>query len=182
MLVPTIVTSRLELVSISPSFLEALLAGRPFIAEGIGRLSLPRGWPDEHDERLLQVRLQDMRDDPDTQLWLLRAMVIRRDRLRPMVGHIGFHGSPKDGSLELGYTVMPQYRRQGYAREAALGMMDWAAREHAVNRFLVSISPDNEPSLALADKMGFKRIGEQIDPEDGLEYVCELNYTPEGER
>ncbi len=182
MLVPTTVTSRLELVSISPSFLEALLAGRPFIAEGIARLSLPRGWPDEHDERFLHVRLQDMRDDPDTQRWLVRAMVIRRDPLRPMIGHVGFHGPPKDGALELGYTVMPQYRRQGYAREAALGMMDWAAREHAINRFLVSISPDNEPSLALAEKMGFQRIGEQMDPEDGLEYVFELNYTPEGER
>ena len=181
MLVPAIVTSRLELVSMSPSFLEALLAGRPFIAEGIARLALPRGWPDEHDERWLRVRLREMRDDPDTQRWLARAMVIRRDPSRPMAGHIGFHGPPKDGSLELGYTVIPQHRRQGYAREAAVGMMDWAAREHAINRFLVSISPDNEPSLALAEKMGFQRIGEQMDPEDGLEYVFELNYTPEGE-
>jgi RimJ/RimL family protein N-acetyltransferase len=55
-------------------------------------------------------------------------------------------------------------------------------QEHAINRFLVSISPDNEPSLALAEKMGFQRIGEQMDPEDGLEYVFELNYAPEGER
>jgi ribosomal-protein-alanine N-acetyltransferase len=182
MLVPTIITSRLELASMSPSFLEALLSGRQFIAEGIGRLALPRGWPDEHDERWLRVRLQEMRDDPLLQPWLARAMVLKRDRLRPMVGHIGFHGAPKDGSLELGYTVIQQYRRQGYAFEAALGMMDWASREHGISRFLVSISPENQPSLALADKMGFKRIGEQVDPEDGLEYVFELNYAPEGER
>jgi len=180
MRVPPITTSRLELVSISASFIEALLGGRPFIAEGIGGFGLPRGWPDEHDRRFLETRLEQMREDPGVQVWLARAMVQRRDPLKPMIGHIGFHGPPREGALEVGYTVFEPYRRRGYAQEAIRGLMVWAFNEQGISRFIVSISPDNAPSLALADKFGFKRAGEQVDPEDGLEYVFELQYGPEG--
>lgn len=163
----------------SLSFIEALLAGRLFIAEGIGGFSLPPAWPDDHDRRFLELRLNQMRGDESVQLWLARAMVLRRDPLKPMIGHIGFHQPPQDGVLEMGYTVMPRRRRQGYAHEAVLGMMRWASDEHGITRFRVSIAPDNAPSLALAAKLGFERTGEQMDPEDGLEYVFELDYTPE---
>jgi len=90
------------------------------------------------------------------------------------VGHIGFHGPPADGMLEMGYTVFPRYRRQGLAIEAAQAMMDWASMQTPVQRFRVSIAPDNEASLAMAAKMGFKQVGEQIDDVEGLEYVFEL--------
>ena len=59
-----------------------------------------------------------------------------RDRERGMLGHIGFHGRPDGrGAAELGYTVLPPFRRRGYALEAAQGLMDWAAREHGVRLF-----------------------------------------------
>jgi RimJ/RimL family protein N-acetyltransferase len=171
--VPSILTTRIELVSLSPAFLDNLLGGRNFIAEGIGGFPLPAGWPDETDLRILRLRFDQMRGDPDTQPWLIRAMVLREGG-RAMAGHIGFHGPPQGGMLELGYTVFPHYRRQGLATEAAQAMMDWAARQEPIQRFRVSIAPDNEASLAMATKLGFTRVGEQMDETDGLEYVLEL--------
>lgn len=92
-----------------------------------------------------------------------------------MIGHAGFHGPPEViGRAEIGYTVMPEFRRRGFAQEAADGLMRWARREHGIERFFVSISPENAASLAMAARMGFKKVGEQIDEEDGLEYVFEL--------
>lgn len=179
MRLPSIVTPRLELVSLGPPFLEALLSGSPGIAEGIGDLSLPRGWPDEHDRRFLELRLDRMNSDPESQHWLVRAMVMRRDPLRPMIGHIGFHGAPRDAVLEMGYTVFERYRRQGYAGEAIQAMMRWGNEQHGIRRFRVSIAPDNAASVALAAKLGFQQTGEQMDPEDGLEYVFERDYAPE---
>ena len=94
---------------------------------------------------------------------------------RPMAGHIGFHGPPDVvGRAEMGYTVFPPFRRQGYAMEAAKAMMEWARGRHGVTRFYLSISPENEASLAIAAKLGFRQVGEQIDEEDGLEIVFEL--------
>src|SRR3972149_5968385 len=70
----------------------------------------------------------------------------------------------------------PPCRRRGYALEAAQGLMDWAAREHGVRLFRLSIAPDNAPSLAMAAKMGFRQVGEQMDDEDGLELVFDLAH------
>ena len=172
--IPPIATERLELVSMSSAFIEALLAGRRAEAEAIAGLTLPGGWPDPHDERFLRLRLRQMGEDAAVQPWLVRVMV-SRDREHGMLGHIGFHGRPDGrGAAELGYTVLPPFRRRGYALEAAQGLRDWAAREHGVLLFRLSIAPDNAPSLAMATKMGFRHVGEQMDEEDGLELVFEI--------
>jgi RimJ/RimL family protein N-acetyltransferase len=104
--------------------------------------------------------------------------MVLREGGRVMAGHIGFHGPPTDGSLELGYTVFPKYRRQGLAMEAAQAMMDWAAGQAEIRRFVLSIGPSNEASLAMAEKLGFTQVGEQMDEVDGLEYVFELLTRP----
>lgn len=147
MTVSTIQTDRLELVSISPAFLDAVLGGRRADAEEIAGFELPGDWPDERDRRLLRRRRDEMRQDPGSQEWLLRAMIqVAEDR--PMIGHIGFHGPPETvGRAELGYTVRAKHRRRGYASEAARALMDWAARAHDVRRFFVAIALDNAASL-----------------------------------
>ena len=51
-------------------------------------------------------------------------------------------------------------------------MWRWAA-EHGARVLRASISPDNEPSLALIDKAGFVEVGSQMDEIDGLELIFE---------
>jgi len=170
----TITGERLDLVLLTADVLEPLFAGRRAEAQAAGGFLLPGGWPDDHDGRWLRRRLKQMQEDPAVTVWLARAMVLRSDPHRAMVGHIGFHGAAQDGAAEMGYTVMPSYRRRGYAHEAVLAMMRWAREERGVQRFILSISPENAPSLALAAKLGFVQTGEQMDEEDGLEYVFEL--------
>ena len=123
------------------------------------------------------MRLINMRENPALEPWLLRAVGLRETKT--MVGFIGFHTLPgadylnsyAPGSVEFGYTIFPGYRGKGYATEAAGALMDWATREHNVTRFVVSISPTNEPSLRIAEKFGFRKVGTVIDPEDGVEDV-----------
>ena len=57
--------------------------------------------------------------------------------------------------------------------------MDWASREHAVTHFVVSISPTNEPSLHIAQKFGFRKVGSFTDPEDGVEDVFLREISPD---
>lgn len=172
MTVDAIRTERLDLISISPAFIEAILDGHRSAASAILDCPVPDGWPDEHDARFLRLRHGQMRDEPATQAWLARAIVLQ-ERIE-IIGHIGFHGPPTDGWAEMGYTVFKPHRRKGYAEESIVALMRWAREANGIETFRLSIDPGNEPSLALAAKLGFVRIGEQIDPEDGIEHVFEL--------
>jgi RimJ/RimL family protein N-acetyltransferase len=157
----------------SPAFLQASLDGRMDEAAALLHVVLPVNWLEEHARYWTEKRVEQMANAPEVAPWLMRAMVRRDDRR--MVGYINFHGAPNDeGQAELGYTVFEDQRRRGYATEATLAMMGWAREEHGVRRFLLSISPSNQPSLGLAAKLGFQKIGSQIDEIDGEEYVFEL--------
>ncbi len=167
-------TTRLRLVWMSPSFMKASLEGRDAEAAAILGASLPHNWPDSETRRRLETRLAQMDEEPDTAEWLLRAIVNEEQRV---VGIINFHGRPDElGRAELGYRIFPQFRRHGYASEAAMGMMSWANQHHGIETFVVSVSPGNEPSLRMAAKLGFMRVGSQIDPVDGEEWVFEFTW------
>jgi [ribosomal protein S5]-alanine N-acetyltransferase len=133
---------------------------------------VPTWWPNERYGALLQRRLWQLAQDPSHGSFLVRAIVLREEQ--QLVGHIGFHGPPFDGWLEMGYSVFSPHRRQGIAEEAARMMMRWATEAHQITRFRLSISPENPPSLAMAAKLGFQKIGEQWDEEDGTEWVFEV--------
>ena len=103
-----------------------------------------------------------------------------------MIGHIGFHTSAgaqyleqwSPGGVEFGFTIFPPHRRKGYAREASLALMRWARGVYDVTSFVVTISPGNGPSLALAADLGFVRVGAHVDEVDGPEDVLVLNVVP----
>jgi RimJ/RimL family protein N-acetyltransferase len=78
--------------------------------------------------------------------------------------------------VELGFEIFPPFRKQGYAREACHTLMEWAHRHHRVSEFVVSIAPDNEPSVRLAQALGFVKVGLRMDEIDGLEIVFRLSH------
>jgi len=180
--VATIRSERLELVSISPDFIDALLAERREDAETEASLKLPDDWPDAHDSGFLRFRLRQMRERPEIQEWFVYAVVLR-DAERPMIGHAGFHGPPgvnavkAPDAVEVGYSVFEPYRRRGYATEVVRALIDWASREHGIQHFVASISPENDPSLALVRRLGFEQTGRHWDEEDGEELEFQLRIS-----
>jgi RimJ/RimL family protein N-acetyltransferase len=76
--------------------------------------------------------------------------------------------------VEVGYSIDPQFRRQGYARAALRALLARAEGEAAVRTFRATISPDNVASRDLVLAHGLVEVGEQMDDEDGLEIIYEL--------
>jgi RimJ/RimL family protein N-acetyltransferase len=175
--IPNIRTPRLELVSMSVPFMEALTAHDLAAASAEIGATVP-AWMATELENFLKYRLGQLRLDPSIRVWLGRVMVLTEaDGTRRAIGSIGFHGPPDEqGRLEVGYGVDARFRRQGYASESVKALFDWAHREHGITRFVASISPDNEASLNLTAAYGFRKVGEQMDEIDGLEYVFETDW------
>ncbi|MCB0003687.1 MAG: GNAT family N-acetyltransferase [Anaerolineae bacterium] len=175
---------RLDLISLTPAFLRLTLDRDRAGAEQWLGLSIPAEWFDK--QWLVELRYQQLQQDPAYQPWCLRAIGLRETG--DMAGYIGFHARPGEAYLrefapngvEFGYTVFAPFRRQGYAREACAALMQWACEEQQVCEFVVTISPDNVASTRLAQGFGFQQIGSHIDDQDGLEYIYRVDYPQTG--
>ena len=85
-------SARLDLIPMTPAFLEAALRGESRAAEAILGLAVPAAWYENRG--LMEMRLAQLRQDPSLQPWLLRAIGLRGQGAPGsacMVGHIGFH-------------------------------------------------------------------------------------------
>lgn len=159
-------------------FLRACLREDKKKTEALIGLKVSQDWFEEKD--LIRLRMKDYRTDNKYISWGLHAVGLRKSK--EMVGFIGFHTRPNPdylhsiapNSIEIGYTIFLPFRRLGFAEEAIGGMLNWAVKQHPLESFIASVSPTNLPSTALVKKLGFQKIGEQIDEVDGLEFVYSL--------
>lgn len=173
--VAPICTERLELPLLTRRQLRQLLDGDAAgVASQLGA-RIPPAWLDGY-RWLIDLRLRQLDDHPEDEEWLLRPIIATDGDEHRVVGGINFHGAPDERATpEVGYGLLPGERGRGYAIEAVRAVFDWARREHGIRRFRASVAPDNERSLHLIERLGFRRIGEQWDPDDGLELVFELD-------
>lgn len=165
-------TDRLNLVTIPPEAMWAILAGDWPGASRLLGAPMPDEWRRDSWEWLRQHAAAVERD-PSVRVWgprlLLRGAADRTGQgdIR-VVGEAGFHGPPDSaGQLEIGYMVVVEHRRQGYAEEAATALLRWAADEPGVIEFMASVDPLNTPSLNLLRKLGFTETGRYRHDERG---------------
>jgi RimJ/RimL family protein N-acetyltransferase len=165
-------------VVLEPAVMRALVDGRLEEASVLaGEVGVPvplteylvgEGW-------LWQIRLEQVAADPDAQGWVARAAWCQDGPdAGQVVGHLGFHGPPDaDGRIEVAYSVDPAHRRRGHARAMLVQALAEVDTMPEVALVRASISPDNAGSLATIRGLGFERIGEQWDEDDGLEELWE---------
>lgn len=177
-------TNRLKLVSMSSHVIEALLRDDRRKAAELGGFAIPDSML--FKQSTLKRRLRQLDENPTIQPWLLRAIVLRESN--EVCGRVGFHAPPGSEELrdivpdgvELGYAVAEPFRRRGIAKEAVIGLIHWAWAHHSQRVFVLSISPKNTASLAMARSLEFKKIGSHDDPSDGIElyFARRLEFWP----
>ncbi|SNR86551.1 Protein N-acetyltransferase, RimJ/RimL family [Geodermatophilus saharensis] len=164
---------RVEVLALSGPAFSALADGDLAAADAASPVPLPPVFADPDWAPVWRLRAAQAAADPAVAEWVT-GVVWDPDR-RLAVGRAGFHGPPDErGTVEIGYAVLPEHRRRGYARAALAAMLDRARADPAVRVVRLSIAPDNVASLAVARPFGFVEVGQEVDPDDGLEIVYEL--------
>lgn len=82
---------------------------------------------------------------------------------------IGMSGLIKRDALDrpdIGFAILPEYWRQGYAFEAASAIVHYARSVHRLDRISGIVNPENEASIGLLIRLGFRfermvRIGDE---------------------
>ena len=153
-----IVTRRLELVAATVELAHAEMWDRPRFGVLLAA-RVPEEWPppfnDEGSMRWLLQRLEIERNDAG---WFAWYFVLRGDGERVVIGNGGFKGAPSGGSVEIGYSVLPQFQRRGYAFEAVQALTTWAFSHGSVERVIAETLPELEPSQQLLRKLGFRPL------------------------
>lgn len=94
------------------------------------------------------------------------TLIHRADRTA--IGQLGTKGPPDaNGTVEIGYGLNPAYWGQGYASEAVGALLAFLLAQPTVRRITAETLIDNQASMRVLEKLGFARIGEREDEEDG---------------
>lgn len=169
----TIRTARLELVPLSEAFVDALKRADFEAAEReIGARVSP--WLMTEPAHFVQLHLAQGSADAFGIEGIGRAIVVVQAAApRRAVGSIGFHGPPDDRSrLEVGCSIDPTVRHQGYAAEAMRGLVEWAVARYGIRRFVVSVPWVGEPSDRIPVEIG---LGTSLTSETDLDPALALD-------
>lgn len=105
---------------------------------------------------------------PAVDPWIHGFTLVDRASSRT-VGRCGFKGPPgTDGVVEIAYSIAPEHQGEGYATEAAAALTNYAFSQPQVRVVRAHTLPETNASTRVLTKCGFRRVGEVIDPEDGL--------------
>jgi RimJ/RimL family protein N-acetyltransferase len=87
-----------------------------------------------------------------------------------LVGGAGFKGSPRDGVVEIGYSMLEAHQGHGYCTEAVRALIGWAFGHPEVRLVIAHTLPELRPSIRVMEKCGFVFTG-QGPGEDGMQTV-----------
>lgn len=112
--------------------------------------------------------------------WLLRGhglcAVETRGAAPELLGFVALDHETGDPDVELGYFLAPSARGQGFAREAAQALRDFARDGLGLARLVSYVDPENQASRRLAESLGATLAPETFD--GALVYHHDLTKGP----
>jgi len=160
-----IVTDRLTLVPATIELTRSALDGPEALGGALGA-SVPPTWPPEYlDAPAFEFTLRRLAEDPAQAGWWLYFVLLRGGSTPLLIGSSGYKGPPsEDGTVEIGYGIVSDQRRRGFASEAVQALLARAFAVPAVHRVIAETLPELTPSIGVLQKSGFRLIGEGSEP------------------
>ena len=154
------VTDRLTLIPHTVELLLAEIHDHDELAR-ILSASVPENWPPESTVDALPFFLSCVESSPNQTGWFgWYAVTTRTDKTHPvLVGGGGFMGPPEGGLVQMGYSVIEQYSRKGYATEMVGGLVSWAFAHAECTVVSAETEWANPFSVRVLEKNGFTRVG-----------------------
>jgi predicted N-acetyltransferase YhbS/RimJ/RimL family protein N-acetyltransferase len=161
-------TGNLELVAATLELLEAEIEG----PQHLGRLlkaTVPASWPPgEYDRAALSYfRERHRADGTAAEGWYVwYALLTSAPEGAVVVGTAGYFGPPDpEGMVEIGYSVLPEFRGRGFGCEMARALVDRVRGDSRILRVIAHVHRENVPSIAILRSCGLHEVGPGQAPE-----------------
>ncbi|HYH80548.1 MAG TPA: GNAT family N-acetyltransferase [Longimicrobium sp.] len=157
-------TPRLRLVGATPAMLRA--EGEDLARFGeLLNARVPESWPPElydDDARLHTLNIAET--EAYRAGWCMYYVVEEGDAAG-LAGVVGYKGGPGDeGVVEVGYGIVPERRRRGYATEATAALVERAFADPRVAVVVAETMPELVPSIGVLHNLGFTLQGDGSEP------------------
>jgi len=155
----TLNTARLMMIAATRDLVIADLEGSAVLASVL-KAEVPSNWPPELYERsAMEFALRQLQD-PAEQGWSFWYILTGDDEKPELCGLCGFKGRPNNnGSVEIGYSILAQYRSRGIATEAAGALIGWAFNHLVVREVSAETLPHLIQSIRVMEKNGLTHAG-----------------------
>ncbi|MFE4636048.1 GNAT family N-acetyltransferase [Streptomyces sp. NPDC056773] len=168
---------RVRFVKLNAKALRALADGDLAGGSAEAGVALDEYFISDRARWIFGYRADQLTKDPSAAPWTTRAAVSEPEGT--VIGDAGFHGPPDEaGVVEIGYSVVSTYRRQGYAHAMLTALLARAAEEPDVKTVRATIRSDNTASLATIAAFGFTFVATRGNETDGTNLVFELPANP----
>lgn len=161
-------TANLELVPCELKHFEALLEDQEQL-ERMLNVTAFEDWfdfPGVADIEAMRFLSEHLKANPDELDWWTYLFIHVEDSV--LIGMGGYKGrADNSGMVEIGYAVVPAYRRRGLATEAARGLIDHAFSHAHIRRVDAHTLAERNASTRVLEKAGMKRVGTLSDPDHG---------------
>jgi len=153
-------SKRLRLIAATGELVDSDLEGKGKLAGALG-VVVPENWPPElYDRNAMNFAATQLKD-PAEQRWSFWYLVHTQSDPEELLGICGFKGRPNQaGSVEIGYSVLSQFRNSGYATEAASRLVEWAFGHPNVTEICAETLPHLKESIRVLEKNGFSFTGQ----------------------
>jgi ribosomal-protein-alanine N-acetyltransferase len=85
-------------------------------------------------------------------------MIIKKDT-KEIIGDLGFKGfNDKDENIDIGYGIIKEERRKGFAEEAVREIIKWAFSNEKIKEITANCLTSNSSSINLLNKLNFTKI------------------------
>ena len=158
--------SHLELLPISAAALRSELAGDGHLGDLLDAEITPEWPPADWEPHVLELLLRVVQDNP-AMTEFHRYVVLRgeRERRRVLIGSVGAFVSPgKPHEVEFGYTILPAFRRRGFATEAARLHLTWLKTRPDIHTVFAQTYPELAASVRVLEALKFEVDGEGREP------------------
>ena len=160
-------TPRLDLIAGNLEHIEAELSEPNRIGARLG-VTVPEGWPPGEFDRdaMVYFRSRLTAGNPGQAGWFHWYGIARGagEGAGTLVVAAGYFGPPENGRVEIGYSVVPSARRQGYATEMVAALVERALAEPSVMEVVAHTTDANGASTRVLLGCGFQRVGPGAEP------------------
>ena len=86
-----------------------------------------------------------------------QLVVVSLDEIDDLIGVCSFRKREELEDPDIGFAFLPEFRGHGYALEATKATLDYFLAKPDVDRVVAIVSPENNRSISLLNKLGYRR-------------------------